>query len=346
MFSLDAVWDTLRSRTRRDQTARTSAAPPRLGLVLGGGGGKGGAHLGVLTVLEELGLPIDLIVGTSAGAAVGVLYAAGFSLDAIEQFSRETALRRIATPDPTRTALIGARKREALLTGVLGDRTFADLRIPCIVIATDLASGRLVAIDEGPLVPALLATTALPGIFPPVVRGDDVLADGGILNNLPVDVAEQRGIDRVIAVELADRQAGFELPVVIPPNPLARLTLAPRQFAIASRALALMIDQATAFRLAQYPPALLLRPEVSHIATLDMSHPDEGRRAGETAARTVLAELETLRDWRTAPPPPVAAPPPWSLQWSLPGAWRPWGVARSAAPPDATTSTQSTNTPN
>ncbi len=283
-------------------------APPCIGLALGGGGGKGGAHLGVLAVLEELGLPIDMIAGTSAGGAVGVLYAAGFSLAEIEEIFRSTALRRIATPDPTRTALLGARKREQLLQNLLGERTFADLRFPCAVVATDLVSGRVVVINEGPLVPALLATTALPGIFPPVVRGTELLVDGGILNNLPVDVAEMLGAQRVIAVEL-NNSDDFELPLSVPTNPVARLTLAPRQFAIASRSLSLMMNHMTALRLERHPPVLLLRPDVNHIATLDMTHPDEGRRIGEIAAREATATLLALRDWRLAPLPPAPVAP-------------------------------------
>lgn len=173
-------------------------APRQIGLVLGGGGGKGGAHLGVLAVLEELGVPIDIIVGTSVGT-LGVMYAAGVSLADLERFFRQTELRRIAAADPLRAGLIGPRKREVLTVELLGERTFADLPIACAVIAANLVSGREVVLDQGPLVPALLATTAIPGVFPPVVRGDELLVDGGLLNNLPVNVARRIGAQRIIA---------------------------------------------------------------------------------------------------------------------------------------------------
>lgn len=315
---LAGLWHTLRTRLQQHaapddagmypRAAPQPEEPQRVGLVLSGGGGKGGAHLGVLAVLAELDVPIDLIVGSSIGGAVGVLYAAGLSLDEIEQAFRDVALRRIALPDPTRTGLIGARKREQILVNLLGDRTFADLHIPCAVVATDLVSGCEVVIDQGPLVPAIMATTAVPGLFPPVVSAQQVLADGSILNNVPVDVAKRRGAQRVIAVELSNPDAlpRFELHVTVPGNPLERLTLTPRQLAVANRALDLLMAQAAALRLAQHPPAVLLRPEVSHISMLDMARAEESRRIGEESARAAIPELLALRDWRLPPPPPPA----------------------------------------
>lgn len=314
--------------------------PRRIGLALGGGGGKGAAHLGVLQVLEELDVPIDLVVGTSAGGAVAVLYAAGMSCDQIREVFRSTALRRIAVPDPTRMGLIGQRRREEILRQLLGDRTFADLRLPCAVMATDLVSGRPVMINEGPLVEALLATTALPPIFPPVLRDDMVLADGGILNNLPVDAAQALGAGRVIAVELNDAVPGFSLATPEAATPLARLMLAPQQFNIAGRALSLLINHATALHLRDNPPDLLISPYVADIHTLDLSNPEKGQAAGESAARDLAEELLALRAWRlelpTAPaepapaPSPAPAPPAWpwlNLPFQLPR----WGDGHPAS---------------
>jgi NTE family protein len=275
-------------------------APRRLGLVLGGGGGKGGAHLGVLAVLEELGVPIDIIVGTSVGA-LGVMYAAGVSLADLERFFRQTELRRIAAADPLRAGLIGPRKREALTVELLGERTFADLSIPCAVVAVDLVSGREVVIDQGPLVPALLATSAIPGVFPPVVRGDELLVDGGLLNNLPVDVARRMGAQRIIAVQLSEDLPGFALPTD-PAAAVTRLTHWPRHLAVLKRSLDVLMAQAD-LRPLQHVPALLLRPDVRHIATLDMTHPEEGRRAGEHTASAAAAELLALREWRLSRSP-------------------------------------------
>jgi NTE family protein len=309
----------------REEPPALEPEPRRLALALGGGGGKGAAHIGVLEVLEELDVTIDLMIGTSAGGAVAILYAAGFSWEQIRQVFRSTSLRRIAIPDPTRTGLIGQRKLAAYLTSLLGDRTFADLRIPCAVVVTDLSSGQSVTISEGPLVPALLATTALPSIMPPVLRDGMILSDGGILNNLPVDVALAMGAQKVIAVELNDAVSGFQLAPVELENPFARLALAPQQFAIANRALALLMARATELHLRQYPPDLLLRPEVADIPTLDLSSPERGQAAGAAAARTAAAELLALRSWRLDPPAPQPPARP-RMAFAFPG----WG---QPAPP-------------
>lgn len=299
-------FEQIRAQFTRLMPNQAPAAPRqgKLGLVLGGGGGKGAAHLGVIQVLNDLQVPIDLIVGTSAGGAVAVLYAAGVGLDEIREVFRSTDLRRIFVPDPTRTGLVGQKRREEILTRLLGDRTFADLPIPCAVTATDLVSGRLVLINEGSLVPAVLATTALPSIFPPVLIDDQALVDGGVLNNVPVDVAKQMGADKVIAVELNDAVAEFSLAPAEVANPLARLMLAPQQFTIANRALSLLVNHATALQLREHPPELLISPNVCDIPTLDMSNPEKGQDVGVMAAREVTQELLTLRAWRLGEPMP------------------------------------------
>jgi len=325
---LDQIRDRFVSGAQRPEpVAPALPEPRRLGLALGGGGGKGAAHLGVLQVLEELELPIDLIVGSSAGGAVALLYAAGLSHSEILALFRAMSLRRIAVPDPTRTGLIGQRRREELLTRLLGTRTFDDLRIPCAVTAVDLVSGTVVVIDEGPLVQALLATTALPGIFPPVLRDGMILADGGILNNLPVNLVRERGAQRVIAVELNDAVPGFNLMPALVDNPLARLTLAPQQFAVASRALSLLVNHTVAMQLRENPPDLLISPAVADIPTLDMANAEKGLPAGITAAQAVADELLALRTWRTEEPVPAPPPPPepsWG-KFTLPFALPRWG---------------------
>lgn len=269
-----------------------------LALVLGGGGGRGGAHLGVLATLRTQGVPIDLLVGTSIGGVIGVLHAAGHTDAAITATIGGKTLWDIFDPDPGGTGLIGSNNLRALLSGLLGERTFADLAIPCAVVATDLATGRVVVLDRGPLVEALLATTALPGLFPPVALDGMLLADGGIVDNLPVDIALARGAHRVIAVDLTAISTDF----APPPNEHARWHWRdPRPqapLAIARRALMMLIAQQTRYRLAAGPPDLLLRPAVDGIGTLDMSHLIEGRAAGIAVAEAARDDLLVLRRWR------------------------------------------------
>lgn len=319
---------------QRSAPAVAPSEPRRLGLALGGGGGKGAAHIGVLQVLEELDIPIDYIAGTSAGGAVAICYSAGLSFETIRELFRRLTLRKIAIPDPQGLALIGQRRRKAILEEYLGDRTFADLRIPCVVTATDLATGQLVEIDEGSLVEAVLATTAIPFIVPPVIRGEMILADGGLLNNVPVSVVRARGAQRVIGVQLSDASTPFSLEATEGEHPLMRLMLAPQQFAIAQRALSIMLSNATALQLRANPPDLLIKPSVADIRTLDLSNPEKGWRAGLEATRAVTEALLELRAWRLGVSEAAEAADEAGRSWfSLPFQLPRWGEESRAEAP-------------
>ena len=209
---------------------------PRIGLVLGGGGAKGGAHIGVLEVLEELRIPVDYIAGTSVGAVIGGLYASGMSvpelkalmesLDWQDLLSNRAARRyrpiRIKHADeqaPTRleVGFNGGRFRlpTGIITGQNVERTllsatlpvahirnFEDLPIPFVAVATDLVTGEMVVLDRGDLPTAIQASLSIPGAFSPVEVGGRRLADGVLVRNLPVDVVRDMGADLVIAVDL------------------------------------------------------------------------------------------------------------------------------------------------
>lgn len=270
-----------------------------LALVLGGGGGKGGAHLGVLEAIESAGTPADLIVGASIGGVVGALYAAGYTADEIGAAFGNATVWKLFERDPSGMGLLGVRRVRAILDEMLGECTFEQLAIRCAVVATDLVTGREVVLDRGPIVEALLATMAFPGIYPPIQRDDMLLADGGIVNNLPVDVARALGGQKVIAVDLGyvcddfnPEPAGGALGWL---NPLPSLPLT-----LANRGLGVMMAQLTRYRMAENPPDLLLCPQVEQVPTVDLSRINDPdcRAAGEKVARDALRELQTLRDWR------------------------------------------------
>lgn len=275
----------------------------KIGLALGGGGGKGSAHIGIITALEALHVPIDVLTGTSIGGLVAALYAVGYQPYQIEQWFQRATMRRILDRDPTNGGFIGTRKIEQLLREAFGTRTFADATLPLALVAVDIVRGTEVIIRDGSLVDAVLASTAIPGLFPPVMRGEQLLVDGGVLNNVPVDVAQMLGADRVIGVDLGLVPGEFEY------GPALEATLAmwsprrwmPRgQLALAERALALMMAQITEHRLAETPPAVLLRPVVSRLFPLDFTRTVEGRMSGERAVFEQRAKLEEIRDWRLA----------------------------------------------
>lgn len=211
----------------------------RVGLALSGGGARGIAQIGVLKVFEREGIPIDCIVGSSIGSIVGGLYAAGYSADQILQIAQGIDWDEILIDRPRRIDLFLAQKEErdrylfqirfhgfkphvpsALtpgqkLSSILTDLTmrashwtssdFDSLKIPFRAVATDLISGRKIVIGEGDLVEAMLASCSVPLLFSPVERDSMLLVDGGLVDNIPVDVTREQGVDIVIAVDTSSK---------------------------------------------------------------------------------------------------------------------------------------------
>jgi len=243
----------------------SAAAPverPRIGLVLGGGGAKGAAHIGVLQVLEELRVPVDCVAGTSMGALVGGTFAAGMPADEIEKsvlainWSRTVGSEgeRDRTPINRKLAgltytnnldlgikdgglkapagLLKTQDIEDVIRNLVSDarltRDFDDLPIPFRAVATDMLGGEMVVLGKGDLSVAMRASMAVPGAFSPVVVGGKVLSDGGMMRNLPVDIARGLCADVVIAVWLQS-----------PPPEASALNSA---VALAGRSLEVMIE--------------------------------------------------------------------------------------------------------
>jgi NTE family protein len=178
---------------------------PRLGVALGSGAARGWAHLGLLRGLEEEGIQIDVVTGTSAGAVVGVFYAAE-ALENLESFAHELKSFRTTFNYMDFTfasrGLIGGKRFNEFLEGYLPVRRFDRLRRPFGVVASDLTHLNEVHIYEGALIPAIRASVAVPGFLEPVQFGDMQLVDGGLLNPVPVSLARKLGADIVIGVDL------------------------------------------------------------------------------------------------------------------------------------------------
>jgi NTE family protein len=175
----------------------------KIGLALGSGAARGMAHIGVLKVLEKTGTRIDAIAGTSIGAFIGALYAAGVPVGQMEEVARNVDWRQMARLlDPTlpTSGLIDGRKVAGFMAELLPVRTFEELQIPLAVVATDVETGEMLIIKKGSLLQALQAAIAFPGIFTPVRFGDRFLVDGGLCNPVPVDVVRELGADTVIGV--------------------------------------------------------------------------------------------------------------------------------------------------
>jgi NTE family protein len=192
-------------------------APHHVGLALGGGAARGFAHIGVIEVLEEAGIPIHMIVGCSSGAIIGALYAAGISAQRQREMVRDLRWGMVSSfsllprtfSSLTRSlkglplGLMDLDKLIEWLQMALGEiHTFDQLHLPFAAVATDIASGELVVMNEGEVGAAVRASCAIPGVFTPYRRAERLLVDGGVIANLPVPVARLMGAEYVIGVDL------------------------------------------------------------------------------------------------------------------------------------------------
>lgn len=177
-------------------------AQPRVALVLGGGGARGMAHIGVLKVLQKEKIPVDLIVGTSAGSIIGAMYAADPSARAIKQTVLQASLFDVLDLSISKTGPVSGYALQDFLIKHFKAHDFNALKIPFIAVATDLKTGQTVALDSGPLAPAVNASAAVPLIFHPVNLYGHTLVDGGVTDLVPVDIAKRYHPDVVIAVSV------------------------------------------------------------------------------------------------------------------------------------------------
>ncbi len=298
--------------------AQSAAAPtgalterPRVGVALAGGSALGLAHVGVLRWMVEHRVPIDAVAGTSMGGLVGGMYAAGFEPDEITEFIHRTNWGRIFGPNPPYSQLLVRRKEDRMafpneldlgLRGglrapaginpgvevtLLLDRfaapygelgSFDDLPTPFRCVATDLVSGHRVVFDRGSFGQALRATMSIPGVFAPVRRDGQVLVDGGILDNLPVDVVKQMNVSVVVAIALET-----------PPADQATLDAF---LGVARQSLSVMISQNESRNLRAAD--LVVAPELQGIDASDFENSVELERRGYAAAEAKARFLETL----------------------------------------------------
>ncbi len=279
-----------------------------ISLALGGGGVRGVAHIGVIRALENHGFKIRAIAGTSAGGLVGAVYAAGFSTEKIEQAIEEMDENRsFMQRDSSRPSLLGISWVATRLSDLLADRTFNELKIPYAATAVCLKSGNEIILRKGKVLDAVLATIAIPGVFPSQEIGGRVLVDGGVLDPVPVQVARWMRPDLpVVAVMLHQKPDGYEedetiLPIPIPgPSSIVDrlLKLRPVQaFQIFTRSIEISSKHLTELAMKLYKPEVIIAPKVGHIGLLQNINSDEMIQAGIDATEETMEQLKSEANW-------------------------------------------------
>jgi NTE family protein len=276
-----------------------------LGLVLSGGGARAFAHVGVFDVLAEEGIAVDRVGGTSMGAFVAAMVALGWPPERMCAICEAEIARGAPFSDYTlpRHALIRARRGESMLRRLFGDVTLEELPLPLFTVSADLLSGQIVVHRTGSLVEAVGASMAIPGLVPPVSHETHLLVDGGVVNNLPIDVMAAEEPGPILAVDVMRR---------IGPHDLARgaRVSLPTILETLSRATVLgSVERAEANRVLA---SLVITPDVQGLSLRDCRHLgaaiDAGRRAAEAAFAAGARETLQLAG-STAARPLVATPP-------------------------------------
>lgn len=279
--------------TKRPNT-NLPIAQPRVAVVLSGGGVRGFAHVGVLKVLHDAGIPIDLMAGTSAGSLVGALYADQGDINYVEGLVNNVTLADIFDFNniPQRDGVLKGYKLQKFLLKNMHAKTFNQLQIPLITVSTDLQTGAPIEIDNGPIAPAVQASAAIPALFDPVSLYGYTLIDGGISDPVAVNFVQAYHPKVIIAVDVAE-----QLPSKLPTTAEG----------IYKRAFIIMRLNMSA--LSARGADILITPDVGTTQMFDIDKKGELIHAGEIAARKALPEIKRLLKERGIPlnPPQPAA---------------------------------------
>ena len=285
------------------------------GVVLGGGGARGFAHVGVLQALEEAGIAVDHVGGTSMGAIIGAAYARGWAPKQILEIigGITTRSRAVIDPDFPMVAMLSGRKLDAMLRSLFGDMDVSDLWLPFYAVSSSLTRSRMVVHDRGPVWKVLRASASLPGVFPPVLIEDQLYVDGAVVNNVPMDVMGARcGEGTVIAVDVAggdsiefdshdDLPSGWNL-LRNRLNPFGRRIPAPAISKILVGATLLSSNQYLDRLLEEGHVDLFLKPPVESFELLGFGEYQRLYEIGYESARDALAKTEFAAAARSGDP--------------------------------------------
>lgn len=297
---------------------------PKIGIALGSGAARGWAHIGVLLALAEEGIEPDIVCGCSMGALVGAVYVTG-ELAALEKLVLEIDWKDVLgflDVDLTSGGLIEGKHIEGFLGAIDNEANIEDMKKPFIAIATDMVTGREVWLQKGPVMPAVRASMAVPGVFSPVELEGKWLLDGGLVNPVPVSACRALGADIVIAVNLNGNLMGKRWPEpkakpdpetkgsfdklfeMIPasirqsfekisPYQMFSKSTVPGYFDVTASALNIMQDLITRSRLAGNPPHIMLTPRLGDIGMLELNRAQEAIVEGRASVKRALPLIRT-----------------------------------------------------
>jgi len=271
-----------------------------LGVVLGGGGARGLAHIGVLKVLAEFGITISSLAGCSMGGLIASTLAMGMPVNEIEKialrFQSRREIIRLVDRTPSRKGLLAGNKiRKFLSEFIPPDLCIEETKIPLVMNAVDLISGEEIPLRQGNLIDAIMATTAIPGLFSPVEVGPYRLVDGGTLNDVPVNYLKETIVGVILAVNVHQRnQDGHGSNQVSRSGhvPLSILPMMQDFYRVETIVTGKLVEQ----NLERFPPDILISPSISNEITslFGFQHVGEVINAGEIAMRERMPQLLDL----------------------------------------------------
>ena len=292
---------------------------PKIGLALGSGGARGWAHIGAIRALEERGIVPDYIAGTSMGALVGAAYASG-NLDALEEWALSITHRKMAAMIDVNLlsgGLIEAKQVTRFFKSLNMPECLEDLDIPFVAIATDMRTGREVWLKDGPVIAAMRASIALPGIVSPVRRDGHWLLDGGLTNPLPVSACRALGADVVIAVNpeakkysvvwnepeetVNETWQAIKTALPLPLRSAFELVSGkpngakpPNYFDVVATSIDVMVDQVRRSRLIGDPPHVLLDVNLENFTILEFYNAKEAIAEGRACVERAGDALDQM----------------------------------------------------
>jgi NTE family protein len=273
-FLLDALWSRYRTLSPKDNI--------KVGIALGGGGARGLAHIGVLKAFEEGDIPVGALAGTSVGALIGSLYAAGIPTSKLEKmaeeigwssltnYSRYSLFRLVLTEERLSTS-----NMEVYLRKLIGDTRFDQLQIPFACVATDLQTGERVVFRDGEVALAARASATYPGMFEPVEFRHRYLVDGGLVSNLPTDLLTLMDANVIVAVDVTADIAQTQPKSVLE---------------VMNQALYIQSERLAQEELTR--ANVVIRPKMGNIGAMDLTRSDECIDAGIVAGRRAVPEIK------------------------------------------------------